>query len=337
MVDAIYAIAITQGFILLVVGGLVVQRWLSNLISRYIYDRRTRFQPHILNLLINPSILAPLEQGLLPGDRRYIKEVLLEQASRLRGADREHMTSVFESLGMVKKEIRTLRSRWWWRRREATINLGIMQSQEAVGPLIRLVSDSIEEVRLAAVRSLGQLNNQQGLRVLLDAMEDEDRWTGSRIEEILVSMGPGIAAEIVPRLIASRNLRSRRLYAELCGLLRLPEAIDALCTMASENDPSIRSVVAGALGRIGHLSVTANLSTLLGDEDSNVRAEAAMALGALADTATIPGLENALSDEDWQVRHNAAVALSLLGNSGREALNTAASSNYEPSGERQLT
>ena len=304
---------------------------MSNLLSRYIDKRRRRFQPHILNLLINPSGIAPLERGLLPGDGRYIKEVLLEQTFQLRGANREHMTSVFERLGMVRKEMRRLGSRWWWHRREAAINLGIMQSQEATGPLIQAVSDSIEEVRLASVSSLGQLNNQQGLRVLLDAMEDGDRWTGSRIEEILVSMGPGIAAEIVPRLISSRNSRSRRLYAELCGLLRLPEAIDPLCSMASDNDPRTRVVVAEALGRIGHLSAVAILSALLGDEDSYVKAEAAKSLGTLGDVVAIPDLENALCDEIWQVRHSAAVALSQLGNSGREALNTAASSDYEPS------
>ena len=331
MIAAIYTIAFLQGFILLVLGGIIVQRWVSDLLSRYIDNRRRRFQPHILNLLINPSGIAPLELGLLPGDRRYIQEVLLEQASQLRGTDSKNMTGVFEGLGMVRKEIERLGSRWWWRRREAAINLGIMQSQEAIGPLIQLVSDSIEEVRLASVRSLGQLNNQQGLRVLLDAMEDGDRWTGSRIEEILVSMGPGIATEIVPRLISSRNLRSRRLYAELCGLLRLPEAIDPLRSMASDNDPRSRVVVAEALGRIGDLSAIANLRVLLGDEDADVRAEAAKALGSLGEVVTLPDLENALGDEIWQVRHNAAVALSQLGNSGREALDTAASSSNEPS------
>ena len=280
MVAAIYAIALTQGFILLVLCGLVVQRWVSNLFSHYIDNRRRRFQPHILNLLIDPSGLAPLERGLLPGDGRYIKEALLGQASQLRGTDREHMTRVFEGLGLVRNDINRLGSRWWWRRREAAINLGIMHSQQAIGPLIHLVSDSIEDVRLASVRSLGQLNNQQGVRVLLDAMEDGDRWTGSRIEEILVSMGPGIAAEIVPRLISSRNLRSRRLYAELCGLLRLPEAIDPLCSMASDSDPRTRVVVAQALGRLGHLSAVANLSVLLGDEDLSVRAGISQGIGS---------------------------------------------------------
>ncbi len=302
---------------------------MSNIISRYMDSRRRRFQPHILSLLIDPGGIGPLERGLLSGDGRYIKEVLLEQASRLRGTDREHLTIVFERLGMVRKEIKRLGSRWWWRRREAAINLGIMQNQEAIGPVVQLASDSIEEVRLASVRSLGELNNQQGLRVLLDAMEDGDRWTGSRIEEILVSMGPGIAVEIVPRLISSRNLRSRRLYAELCGLLRLPEAVDPLCSMTSDKDPRTRVAVAEALGRIGHLSAAANLRVLLGDEDSYVRAAAANALRALGDVVAIPDLKKVLLDEIWQVRHNAAVALSQLGNSGREALISAASSNDE--------
>ena len=79
------------------------------------------------------------------------------QATQLKGTDRANMTAAFETLGYVSREISALQSWWWWRRVEAAVNLGTMQSQDAVSALIEAVRDPVEDVRLAAVRALGQL------------------------------------------------------------------------------------------------------------------------------------------------------------------------------------
>jgi len=326
MLVAIYAIVALQSLILVVVFLLVAERLASNLFARQAAARRRRFEPHILNLLLEPSNIGPIRDAVHARDKRTVKRIMLQQAEQLKGEDKNHMTEVFEQLGFVKEEINKLGSKRWWRRLEAAVNLGNMHSYKSVEPLVRTVTDPIEDVRLAAVRSLGQLGETQGLGILLDAMEDEDLWTGSRIMEILIGMGPEIEPEIVSRLSPTNGVRSRKLYAELSGHLRILQAVDPLNNLAMDEDVEVRRVVAEALGRLGHHSSVGKLSTLAKDECALVRAEAVAALGRLGGEV-VKQVVSGLSDVDWQVRRNAAASLSILGDDGERALKVASHSD----------
>ena len=330
MLTAIYAIVLMQAFILLIVFWLVVHRCLKNLFTRYSEGRKRRFEPHVLGLLINPTATIPLRHGLRILDKGLIEEILLEQANQLKGTDRRNMTGVFEELGYVESEIRSLRSRRWWRRLNAAINLGIIQSGDAVPALLGAVRDPVEDVRLAAVRALGELNEPRGLHVLLDALENESHWTGSSMVEVLVNMGPGIGPEIVSRLESTTNTRALRLYAQLCGLLGVHAALGSLFLTLGHPDGQVRASAAEALGRIGDPSAVESLIISLGDESREVRAEAARSLGALGGLQAIEELERALSDEDWRVRHNAASSLYQLGGKGVQVLSSASTSGKSP-------
>ena len=323
MLEAIYIIISLQLLILVVVSYLVLHRWAVNLLERYAERRKRHFEPHVLNLLNDPTATEPLERGLFPGDRKFIEELLLQQAAQLKGEDRRYMTTVFEKLGYVKSEMSALRSRRWWRRLEAAINLGTMQSQMAVAALIDAVRDPVEDVRLAVVRALGQLNEPRGLRVLLDAIEERERWTGSSIVEVLAGMGPGVAPEIVPRLESTTNINARLLYVQLCGFLRITAALGSLFLLLGDPDKETRISAARALGQIGDVSAVESLILSLDDESWEVSAQAAKALGALGDRQAVGKLKRALSDENWWVRHNAADALYRLGEEGVEVLREA--------------
>ena len=316
MLLAIYTIISLLALLLVIVLYLFLHRWAVNLFQRYAERRKRRFEPHVLNLLNDPTAIEPLERGFFPFDRKFIEELLLQQASQLKGEDRRNMTAVFEKLGYVKSEISALRSRRWWRRLEAAINLGTMQSQDAVSALIDAVRDHSEDVRLASVRALGQLNEPRGLRVLLDAMEEGSRWTGSSIIEVLVGMGPHIAPEVFPRLESTTNISARLLYIQLCGLLRITSAIGSLLLLLGDSDKETRISSTRALGQIGDESAVESLIISLDDENWEVRCETAKSLGALGDKQAVEKLRQALSDDNWWVRHNAANSLYRLGEEG---------------------
>ena len=312
-----------QGLILVVVAYLVLQRWALNLFKRYARWREHRFEPHVLNLLNEPTATAPLEHNLLLYDRKFIKGLLLQQAIQLKGEDKRNMLTVFEKLGYVSSEMNALRSKRWWRRLEAAINLGTIQSREAISVLIDAVKDPNEDVRLAAVRALGQLNEPRGLQVLLDVMEEGVHWTKSSIVEVLVSMGPDIASEIVPRLESTMNPDVRLVYLQLCGLLQITAALGSLFLLLNDRDQETRVLAAQALGRIGDTVAVESLLVSLDDESWEVRAEAAKALGALGNEQAVNKLKQFLSDENWWVRHNTANSLYQLGATGITVLRQA--------------
>jgi len=328
MLLAIYIIISLQALILVIVFYLVLHRWAVNSFERYAEGRKRLFEPHVLNLLNEPTTTEPLKRGLFARDRKFIEELLLQQAAQLKGEDRRNMTTVFEKLGYVKSEIKASRSRRWWRRLEAAINLGTMQSQDAVSALINAVRDPVEDVRLAAVRALGQLNEPRGLELLLDAIEEEEgRWTGSSIVEVLVDMGPHIAPEIVPRLESTTSINARLLYVQLCGLLQITAALGSLLLLLGDPDRKTRISTARALGQIGDISAVESLIISLDDKSWKVGAEAAKALGSLGDKQAVEKLKQALSDDNWWVRHNAADSLYRLGEEGIEALHDASCSD----------
>jgi len=326
MLEAIYIIIALQILILVLVPYLVLRRWTVNWLERYAETRKNRFESHVLNLLNDPTVTEPLERGLRPGDRKFIQELLLEQAAQLKGKDRGNMTTVFEKMGYVKSETSALRSGRWWRRLEATINLGIMQSQISVAALIEAVRDPVEDVRLAAVRALGQLNEPRGLRLLLDAIDEGDHWTGSSIIEAIIGMGPETASEIVPRLKATTSINARLLYVQLCGLIQITEALEPLLWLLRDPDKETRIATAKALEQLGDISAVKSLITSLDDGSWEVRAQAAKALGALGDKQAVGKLKQVLADENWWVRHNAADALYRLGEEGIEMLRETSSS-----------
>ena len=325
MFAAIAAIAVLQAIVVLAVISLLLERLARNRSLEKFEARLGNYEDHILGLLLDPTDIVPLQKAVGTKDRQVVREKLLQQAEQLKGMDKDHMTSVFERLGFVQEEVGALASRKWWRRLEAAVNLGNMHSQDAIHPLISAVQDSNEDVRLAAVRSLGQLGTAEGLRVLLDPSEEEEawQWTPAKIVEILVSIGPEIESEIVPRMAANRNPMNRKLYVELCGHLRLLAGIEPLIEQSDDEDPGVRVSVARSLGMIGHDSAVGTLNMLLTDQDALVRAESARALGELGSIEATAYLQQALEDPDWQVRRNAATSLSLLGPTGREALESA--------------
>ena len=326
MLVAIAAIAVLQTLVILFVVGLLFESQANTFLVRRSEARRRHYEPHVLGLLLNPSDIGELQRAVPPWDRRLVRNILLQQSEQLKGIDKDNMTDVFERLGYVKQEFNYLKSIRWWCRLEAVVNLGNMKSQDAAQPLMAAVKDSNEDVRLAAVRSLGHLGTAQGLRVLLDALEDDGNWTAVKIVEILVGIGPDIESEIVPRLSVDRSVKSRMLSVELCGYLRLISSVALIRKLADDQDPAMRTAVAKALGKIGHNAALGTLNILLADPEKQVRSEAARALGGLDAMEMSEDLRQALDDPDWQVRRNAVASLRRIGPSGSDMLQSASDS-----------
>jgi len=320
MLITLYLAASLQALVILAVIYLLIQRALRHIGQRYIDRRIQRFQPAVLSLLIDPQELSPLTSGLRPFDRAIIESLLMEQASELRGVDRENMTQAFERLGYIDKNVSRLRSKRGWRRLEAASKLGVTRSMSSVPALLDASRDTIEDVRLFAVRALCEMNDTRGLRLMFEAMEDAPHWTPERVAEAILAIGPAASIAVREQLKETDNLEARLLLIGLSGLLRDVEAVDILLDLSTASDKDIRSAAARALGSIGDPASLENLSEALRDPEWEVRAEAARALGLLQAPDSIGALGEAMNDLRLEVRYKAAWALCQAGERGRELL-----------------
>jgi hypothetical protein len=267
------------GCLLLIVSlilSIMIERLAWQLASDYRRRREARFAEAVLGVLIDQQTLQSLSSGARrarlgsrPFDTLILERMLIQQASELRGGDRQNMARVFEDSGLVERAIRQMRSLRWWQRFVAAQKLGAMRSARAVPALICAAGDRNPTVRLAALRALGDINDASAYPLLLQALEE--RATATPMLDIVLAIGSSISPYLLERFESLRDTQFRIFYVRLLGLFQEPIALDALLPLVEDADPILRYEAIVALGAIGDARAVEALHTVLHDADEPIR------------------------------------------------------------------
>ncbi len=123
---------------------------------------------------------------------------------------------------------------------------------------------------------------------------------------------PSVASLV--QWLRSEDSSTRIRAAKVLRKRKDPTTVEALIQALREDDHcQVRSIAAGALGKIGDPSGVAPLIQAMEDEDSNVRQNAAYALANLGDVAALEALTKATEDESWFVRGAARSSIKRIG------------------------
>ncbi len=188
-------------------------------------------------------------------------------------------------------------------RAQAAATLGEMKSRAALPALRVALNDEAPQVSFAAARSLWQLGDNAGRRVLLDILQG-DKGTKD-----------GFVAS--HKRAAKHELQDKKslvaLGAEKSAGEFLPGPLGMGVGLAKQEfsggtDPA-RAACADLLSRRPDKATMLALKAALMDRDWSVRAAAAIALGKMARPGTEPWLEYALDDGKPAVRDAAAVGI----------------------------
>jgi len=201
-------------------------------------------------------------------------------------------------------------------RAQAAATLGEMKSRLAIPPLRIALIDAAPQVRFAAAKSLWQLGDTTGRRVLLDILQGDK---GTR---------DGFLAGHVREL--HRDLQDKKALAVMgaekgAGELLpgpLSMGVDVVKQQMIGGADQARADCAALLSRRPDKETMLALRTALMDRDWAVRAAAAKAIGRLGRPGTTRWLEYSLDDSKAAVRYEAAVGIL------RMASHTPQSSNY---------
>jgi HEAT repeat protein len=317
------AVAIVGAFIIIV----------ARLIRMAIETRNNRWRAALLaELLAGIEVdRAPLELiNSLQQHRRQAIELLVELTAIIRGATRERLLAVYKQANLNIWLAWRLRA---WSRRERRVAaelLGLFDDPSTTAALQEALKDRDEDVRLTAALGLAERQEALPMNILLDRLQAGTREHSlllRRMFELIALKRPGDVLEVAEGRVGHPSLRPTAIDA--LGNSGRAELAEAIAAMAQDPERNIRASVLRALGVLGHPASAKAIAAGLRDANWEVRVRAIDAVRRVQLVDLVPVVAELLDDEAWWVRFRAAEALATLGESGRRALQKAASDGPE--------
>ena len=212
--------------------------------------------------------------------------------------------------------------------RNAAMEIYVRLGADAVEPLVTLLGDTDEEVRLFAAVMLGSIEESGAAPALIQALSDPDVNVRHAAAASLGQMG---APEAVPRLIEALRSEPWLQYPAIHALGEIgdPRAAPALLELLG--DEFFRAPALEALGRVAGREALARIAAHLLDPDPTLRNAAIRAVVEIEQRATASGesldpevqaalrreelvahLIDMLADDETRNRRTAAVTLGWL-------------------------
>ena len=213
----------------------------------------------------------------------------------------------------ISKWIKDLDSEDSYVRYFAVMQLGRIDDERAIAPLIQTLKDKDEEIRKNIVEILSRMRDKS-IDPLIQALLDKSSKLRTRHRMYIdTSTIDGVRTPIT-QTYEAKSSWARVGAAYALGEIGDKRAIEPLIQTLKDEDSKIRSSVAEALGKIDDERVVEPLIQLLKDEAWAVRRKAAEALGEIGDKRSIAPLTHALEDENKWVREAARNALERINN-----------------------
>jgi HEAT repeat protein len=324
--------------VILVISGVMLAVGLLTILAWFLYttylDRIER------RLAARKSLYRELVSGLADRDRALLEptinqmktlydldalEAVLEEQARGATNRPEWLLEVYDSLGLVDKYIRKLRTARKWRDRAfAAELLGRVGSAKAVPPLLETVQATRSEdadVREIALRALARIADPHAVEPLVEALGAAQPWLLPRIADILTRHGDAAVDPLIALLESSTRNPARAWAANVLGELPARRAYPALVRALDDADDEVRGKSATALGRLGdRRAISHLLDHLLTDSAPFVRVRIACSLGQFGGPEVIDRLVQALRDPAWWVRMRSVEALEQIGSTAEGPL-----------------
>lgn len=317
--------------ILLMVVYALFQRMLRDrseaAIARCEAAMQAQLQQHLSGELTGAALVAHWSRRRGRAHRRLMASVLRLAASRREPDEREALRRVFADTGLAADARADLGNGDPAIRAHAANLLGYLGGDGERIALRGALADPDLDTRLEVAQALAENGDVNAAVAILQAIALPGEWPSRRATEILLELGPPVAAPLLRFLSqpsGETGSAAQVVAINALGMLGDARASDALRARLRQGALEVRIACAKALGGIGGADNGEALTQALFDEDWEVRSMAAKSLGRLACQPALPALRSVLPDPGWWVRYNAAEALHALGEPGLRVLRESA-------------
>jgi HEAT repeat protein/beta-lactamase regulating signal transducer with metallopeptidase domain len=196
----------------------------------------------------------------------------------------------------------------------AVSSLGQLEDPRAIAALAKAMKEDTDaRVRAAAAEALGNIDDARAVPHLVEALKSErSPVVREKIVSSLADIDDPSAANAVVTVLKDPAVGVRRAAVRALADFEDPNTVSALSGMVRDEDAEVRQYVAEALGNLNAVSALDALAQLTKDSNADVRTHAISALGQLEDIRALPALVAALKDPSADVRNHAADAIGDL-------------------------
>jgi HEAT repeat protein len=189
------------------------------------------------------------------------------------------------------------------------IELKRLMSRKHLAAIARLAHGERKQETVALLRRFGADSTEILMDLLIEALSMGER---RGYYSALTQMSEGSEA-IVGHLGHSQWYVIRN-AADLCGEMRIAEAVPELARQAQHPDERVRKSVAEALGKIGTTAAVEPLRQMLSDTSDAVRLQAVAHLGGRGARSLTPAIGEMLkTEQNVEVQYEALRALGRIG------------------------
>jgi HEAT repeat protein len=205
----------------------------------------------------------------------------------------------------------------WQVKKAAALTLSHIRPDLAVVPLLNALSTDNPAVKLAAMAGLGSLNAQEAVEPLLELLSASTDWNIRKAAATtLGKLKAESAVDALLNLLEDERFAVRIEVVIALNHIKPPEAVSAFSkVVVSDNNYEVRKVAATALGNLKSQDAIPALLKALEDENWIVRKAAVDSLTNLKASEGMDKLIERLVDEQEDVRSSSAVAVMRLAQS----------------------
>jgi len=195
-------------------------------------------------------------------------------------------------------------------RQKAVFALGEKRNEEGYKMLLEALKDAAAEVRVEAVRALAKFQKKEALNELGKMFEDEDVSVRRAAVDTIAAIGGPDAIDLMIPALSNSDYAVQKTAVEKLGELKARKAGPNIVPLLNIDNASLRESAAKTLGILRERTAVKPLIVLL-KEEQNIDTKRAVteALGKIGGPEVVDEITSLLDDGDNQIRELALDAL----------------------------
>jgi HEAT repeat protein len=196
---------------------------------------------------------------------------------------------------------------------EAIRALGEYSGQQVIDALSVTLNDEERDVRMATIKALGQVGSKNAVRLLLSILNEVD---GEYFLEVVRSLGIAggpKATNALSNLIDKETGARSAFVLDALGVIGGDLVIEVLIQTLNKDDSGLQIRVLNVLGNINDDRALDAIISIFRDDDENIRKNAVKQLSNFKVKKSINALVSSLEDDDIYVREYAVNSLNTIG------------------------